>query len=192
MKHLIGQNSVADRSVPPSCNNWLQPLGRRCKNDTFILTAPCKWYLHPIQGEEQTAICKFYIQIRQGQSPLLLSTLVWMQIASFNISCSCNCYIKRKDTRFWRWDGKRLTAVLGSEDKWGVQPCQIPTCKNKETDKKKNLIAPRPHHAAYYRFLTKMHDEFFFPPYWKVRGSQYLCLCLEYNLIVKLYGNSLL
>lgn len=28
---------------------------------------------------------------------------------------------------------------------------------------KKNLIAPRPHHAAYYRFLTKMHDEFFFP-----------------------------
>ena len=137
MKHLIGQNSVADRSVPPSCNNWLQPLGRRCKNDTFILTAPCKWYLHPIQGEEQTAICKFYIQIRQGQSPLLLSTLVWMQIASFNISCSCNCYIKWKDTRFWRWDGKRLTAVLGSEDKWGVQPCQIPTCKNKETDKKK-------------------------------------------------------
>lgn len=84
-----------------------------------------------------------------------------MQGASFNNSCSCNCYIKRKDTWFWRWDGKRLTAVLGSEDKWSVQPCPIPTCKNKQT---KNPIAPRPHQAAYYRFLTKMHDEIFFSP----------------------------
>lgn len=32
----------------------------------------------------------------------------------------------------------------------------------------------------------------FFFPYWKVRGSQYLSSCLEYNLIVKMYGNSLL
>ena len=114
-----------------------------------------------------------------------------MQGASFNISCSCNCYIKRKDTRFWRWDRKRLTAVLGSEDKWDVQPCQIPTCKNKQTNKKpyctktsSSCILQIPYQNAWWNF--------FFPPYWKVRGSQYLCSCLEYNLIVKLYGNSLL
>ena len=32
---------------------------------------------------------------------------------------------------------------------------------NKQT---KNPIAPRPHQDAYYRFLTKMHDEIFFSP----------------------------